>query len=311
MVFHYYACMSINLNRLDLATLRLFVSVVDEGSLTAGAELFGISLAAASKRISELESHVGTPLLIRSKKGVVPTAAGHTLKRHAMETVARLEHLCMTMNDFQKGTFGHLSLWANTSAFAHFLPSVLSEYLRRFPQVRVDLEDVLSEDAARAVAQGVAELAVIGENTPTEGLETLVCETDELVLVTSPQHPLVGKGPVSFSAILEHDIVGMNRSTSLIRQIQLMAAAIGKSLNMRVQVRSFDAMCKMVSAGVGVAILPRHSAMPHAPALNLVIQRIDGMWTSRRLILAMRSRHSLSKPATDFVGLVESLKQAH
>lgn len=303
--------MSINLNRLDLATLRLFVSVVDEGSLTAGAELFGISLAAASKRISELESHVGTTLLVRSKKGVVPTAAGHTLKRHAMETVARLEQLCMTMNDFQKGTFGHLSLWANTSAFAHFLPSVLSEYLRRFPQVRVDLEDVLSEDAARAVAQGVTELAVIGENTPTEGLETLVCETDELVLVTGAHHPLVGEGPVNFSAILEHDIVGMNRSTSLIRQIQLMAAAIGKSLNMRVQVRSFDAMCKMVSAGVGVAILPRHSAMPHAPALNLVIQRIDGMWTSRRLILAMRSRQSLSKPAADFVALVESLKQAH
>jgi DNA-binding transcriptional LysR family regulator len=308
MVFHYHTCMSINLNRLDLATLRLFVWVVDQGSLTAGAEMFGISLAAASKRISELESHVGTPLLLRSKKGVQPTAAGMTLKRHAMETVARLEQLCMTMNDFQKGTFGHLSIWANTSAFAHFLPSVLSEYLRRYPQVRVDLEDVLSEDAARAVAQGVTELAVIGENTPTEGLETMVCETDELVLITDSRHPLVGQGLVNFATILDYDLVGMNRSTSLIRQVQLMAAAIGKPLNMRVQVRSFDAMCKMVSAGVGVAILPRNSAMPHAPALNLVIQRINGMWTSRRLIVAMRSRQSLSRPAADFVALVEALR---
>lgn len=308
MVFHYYACMSINLNRLDLATLRLFVWVIDQGSLTAGAEAFGISLAAASKRISELESHVGSPLLIRSKKGVQPTAAGLTLKRHAMEAVARLEQLCMTMNDFQKGTFGHLSIWANTSAFAHFLPSVLSEYLRRHPQVRVDLEDVLSEDAARAVSQGVTELAIIGENTPTEGLETMVCETDELVLVTHASHSLASHDAVSFSTILDYDLVGMNRSTSLIRQVQLMASAIGKPLNMRVQVRSFDAMCKMVSAGVGVAILPRFSAMPHAPALNLTIHRIDGMWTSRRLIVAMRSRQSLSKPAADFVTLVETLK---
>lgn len=300
--------MSINLNRLDLTSLRLFVLVVEGGSLTAGAEQFGISLAAASKRIAELEAHMGTTLLVRSKKGATPTAAGLTLKRHAVETVARLEQLCLTMSDFQKGTFGHLSIWANTSAFAHFLPSVLAEYLRRYPKVNIDLEDALSEDAAKAVTQGVAELAVIGENTPTEGLETLVCETDELVLVTPPNHPLVSSGNVSFSSVLDYDIVGMNRSTSLIRQVQLMAAAIGKPLNIRVQVRSFDAMCKMVSAGVGVAVLPRNGAMPHAPAMGLMLQKIDGLWTSRRLILAMRSRRHLSLPAAQFVELVEFLK---
>jgi DNA-binding transcriptional LysR family regulator len=78
---------TINLNRFDLISLRLFVATVYAGSLTAGAERFGILLAAASKRIAELEAHVGRPLLARSKRGAVPTPAGQTLYRHAIEVV--------------------------------------------------------------------------------------------------------------------------------------------------------------------------------------------------------------------------------
>lgn len=296
----------INLSRFDLASLRLFVLTLEAGSLTGGAERFGISLAAASKRMAELEGHVGSPLLVRSKKGVQPTPAGQTLQRHAMELIAQLEHLSMAMNDFRHGAHGHLRLWANASAFGHFLPKVLAIYLQRHPDIRIDLEDVLSEDAARAVTAGVAELAVIGENTPTEGLQTMVCEVDELVLVTPAQHPLRTRQPVEFVDILEHDLVGMNRSTSLMRQIFAMATPLGKSVRVRVQVRSFDAMCRMVSAGIGVAILPRTAALPHAPAMGLALSAIEGMWTARRLLLAMRAREQLSPPASAFVDLVEA-----
>jgi DNA-binding transcriptional LysR family regulator len=172
---------AINLNRFDLASLRLFVATVDAGSLTAGAERFGISLAAASKRISDLEAHFGSPLLQRSKRGVVPTPAGMTLQRHAIEVVARLEQLAVAMGDFQRGAGGHLRLWANTSAFGGFLPGLLAAYSTAHLGVKIDLEDALSEDAARAVARGTAELAVIGENTQTDGLQTFVCHSDELI----------------------------------------------------------------------------------------------------------------------------------
>lgn len=296
----------INLSRFDLASLRLFVLTAESGSLTAGADLFGISLAAASKRIAELEAHVGSALLLRSKKGVVPTAAGQTLLSHAVELIARLEQLSMAMSDFHRGAHGHLRIWANASAFGRFLPRVLAVYTRRHPHIRIDLEDVLSEDAAKAVTAGVAELSVIGENTPTEGLQTLVCDVDELVLVMPAGHPLAVRQLVEFVDILEHDLVGMNRSTSLMRQIQSMAAPLGKSVKVRVQVRSFDAMCRMVSAGVGLAILPRMAALPHAPALGLAMAEIDGMWTTRRLLLAMRDAAQLSMPAQLFVDLVKT-----
>ena len=295
----------ISLNRFDLVTLRLFVAVVDAGSLTAGAERFGISLAAASKRVAELEHHCGAPLLLRSKRGVRATPAGQTLHRHAIEVVARLEQLALAMDDFQAGATGHLRLWANTSAFAGFLPRLLAAYSAAHPGVVIDLEDALSEDAARAVASGTAELAVIGENTPVDGLQTLVCDTDELALLVPQGHALADEPSVTLAQALEHDFVTLNRATSLVRQIAAAAEAAHRPLKIRIQVRSFDAMCHMVAAGLGVAILPRAGAAPHMAAMDLRLVPLQAMQTQRRLLLALRDRDSLSAAARALVEMVE------
>ena len=298
--------MSINLNRFDLTTLRLFVAAVDSGSLTAGAVRQDLSLAAASKRIAELESHVGTPLLERSKRGVMPTAAGQTLLPHAVELVARLEQLALAMGDVKRGTGGHLRLWANTSAFGGFLPALLARFARAHPGVVLDLEDAISEDAVRAVARGTAELGVIGENTPAEGLQTLVCHVDELVLMLPAGHPLSDAEGVPLHTLLEHDLVAFGRATSLTRQLAAAAEGLHRPLRIRAQVRSFDAMARMVAAGLGIAVLPREGAAPYACALGLVLQTIDGMRTERQLLLAMRDRASLSPPAQALVSMVEA-----
>ena len=148
--------MAFNLDRLELTTLRLIVAAVDVGSLTAGAERLDLSLAAASQRLAELESHIDTPLLQRSKRGVVPAAAGSTLLPQAMEMVARLEQMALAMlamlamSDVRAGLAGHLRLWANTSAFGGFLPALLAAFCTSHPGVGLDLEVAISEEAVRA-----------------------------------------------------------------------------------------------------------------------------------------------------------------
>ncbi|MDH7795394.1 MULTISPECIES: LysR family transcriptional regulator [unclassified Beijerinckia] len=297
------------LNRFDLTSLRLFVAVAAEGSLTLGAERFAISLAAASKRMLELEARVGTPLLTRSKSGVTATDAGQTLLRHAITLVADVEQLAVAMDDFRRGAKGHLRLWANTSAFAGFLPALLADYTAAHPAVMIDLEDALSEDAARAVTRGAAELAVIGANTPCDGLETFVCDRDELIVVARKERGFTRKSTVPLADVLRHDIVGLGRSTSLMRQISAAADAIGGELRLRIQVRSFDAMCRMVAAGIGIAILPRAGATPHLAAMGLHAHRLTGMKTQRDLLLAMRERKTLSRPAEAFVRMAEARMQ--
>ncbi len=298
--------MTINLNRFDLTTLRLYVAAAHLGSLTAGAQRLDLSLAAASKRIAELESHVGTPLLERSKRGVVPTAAGQILLPHALDMVARLEQLSLAISDVRAGNSAHLRLWANSSAFGGFLPALLAAFARAHPSVVLDLEDATSEDAVRAVARGAAELAVIGENTPAECLHTQVCDEDELVLLLPPGHALAAMGrgsAVELSAVLDHDLVAFGRSTSLTRQLASSAEALQRPLRIRAQVRSFDAMGRMVAAGLGLAVLPREAARPYAQALGLVVATLKGMQTRRRLLWAMREPAALSPAARALVGL--------
>jgi DNA-binding transcriptional LysR family regulator len=300
----------INLNRLDLVTLRLFVAVLDAGSLTAGADRYGISLAAASKRIAELEHHCGIALLQRSARGVTATAGGQTLHRHAIELVAHLERMALAIADFSTGVSGHLRLWANPSALGGFLPNVLAAYALQHPEVRIDLEDALSEDSVRAVAVGTAELAVIGENTPSEGLFSFVCEVDELVLVVPHGHALAAAGlagePVDFAQALDHDFICLGRSASLTRKISGAAEAVGRSFRLRVQVRSFDVMCRMVAAGLGLAILPRAGAALYADALGLQVVPLQGLDAERRLLLAMRDPAVLSPAAQALVAMMRA-----
>lgn len=294
----------INLNRFDLTSLRLFLAVVDAGSLTAGAERFGISLAAASKRVAELEEHVGSALLARSKRGTVATAAGTTLQRHVVELVAGLEQLALAMDDFHRGTRGHLRLWGNHSSFNGFLPKLLAAYCAAYPGITLDLEDALSEDAARAVHSGAAELAVIGENTACDGLEHFVCHVDELVLLTPADHPLADRETVPFAQAIDHDLITLSRATSLVRQISADAEKLGRSLKIRIQVRSFDVMCRMVAAGLGVCIMPRSGAAPHARAMGLHLARLEGVRTERRLLMIMRARANLTPAARALVEMV-------
>ena len=296
----------VNLNRFDLVSLRLFVAVVDAGSLTAGAERFGISLAAASRRISELEHHCGKELLQRSQRGVTATLEGQAVHRHAIELVANLERLALAVDDMHAVAGGLLRLCANPSALGGFLPAVLAAYAIRHPDVRIDLEDTLSEDAVRLVAAGTAELSVIGDNTPREGLETFVCDVDEVVLITPAGHPLAGTTPVALERALDYDFVSLSRTASLTRKISAAAEANGRNLRIRVQARSFDSMCRMVSAGLGLTVLPRAGASLYADALGLKVMALEGFDVKRRLLLAMRNRAALSLAALALVESIES-----
>lgn len=296
----------INLNRFDLVSLRLFVAVVDAGSLTGGAERFGISLAAASKRMVELEQHCSLHLLQRGQRGVSATPHGQTLHRHAIEVIARLEQLAQVVSDLESGASGQLRLSANPSAFGGFLPAVLADYALRYPHVPIDLEDLLSEEGVRAVQKGSVELAVIGDNVPSEGLETLLCNVDELVLLVPQQHALAAYRAVPLTQALAYDLIALPRSASLTRKVIAAAEAVGQSARIRMQVRSFDSMCRMIAHGLGVAIIPQAAAQLYADALGLVVLNLLDAPMERRLLLAMRRRNELSSAGAALVQMIEA-----
>ncbi len=291
--------------RFDLTDLRLFSDVVEAGSITHGAERSRLALAAASARIRGMEEEIGSALLVRSRGGVTPTAAGRTLVKHARAMLEQAARLREDLDAYTKGVSGEVRILANTNASTEFLPEALSGFLAEHPNVRIDLEERLSDEIVGLIAEGVADIGIVAGTVDVGPLETYPFRSDRFVVVTPPGHPLAGRGPVDFAEVLAFDFVGLDRSSALQRFLAAKAARLGRSLILRVQLRSFDAVCRLVEAGVGVGVVPHTTAQRVAGTVGLSVVELTDDWAVRDLTLVVRNLDALRPFARD---LVESLR---
>ncbi|WP_372781803.1 LysR substrate-binding domain-containing protein [Phenylobacterium sp.] len=291
--------------RFDLIDLRLFCEVVDAGSITAGAERCALALAAASTRIRGMEQSLGAPLLTRSRQGVVPTPAGLTLLKHARTMLDQGARLREDLGAYAGGASGEVRLLANTNALTEFLPEALSSFLADHPHISVDLEERLSDEIVGLVAEGVADIGIVAGTVDMGALTTYPFRSDRFVVVTAKNHPVARHASVGFAQVLDYDFVGLDRVSSLQRFLAGKAAREGRPLRLRVQLRSFDAVCRLVECGVGVGVVPQTTAARAAKTMQLAITDLADDWALRELTIVVRAVGELRPYAK---ALVESLR---
>ena len=296
----------INPARVDFVTLKLFCAIAQSGSITKGANECSLALSAASRRISELEETVGLTLLDRSAKGVTLTQAGHAVMQHALRLFQGFEQFSNELGEYAKGIKGHVRLWANMSALTEFLPTSLAGFLKAHPDIQVEVEEQISGDIVKALLDGIADIGVFAEGTPTAGLETHIIGQDELVVVCSKSHPIKNHKNISFEECLNYDFVGLNRGSSLLELTSRQAERLSKQMRLRIQVRSYDAMCQMIAVNLGVGILPLQACAPQIKAMDLKVVRLEDTWAKRNLLLATKE-HGRQSPAS--ILLIEHLLQ--
>jgi DNA-binding transcriptional LysR family regulator len=287
--------------RFDLGDLRLFLSVVEAGSITHGAERLHLAIAAASTRIRNMEAALGTPLLHRERQGVQPTPAGRTLVHHACVLLQQAERMHGELAQYADGIKGQVRLLSNTNALTEFLPEPLSDFLASHPQVNIDLEERLSDEIVAAVADGAADIGIVAATVELSGLETLPFRTDRFVLVVAPRHPLARVEGVSFAGVLDYDFVGLDRASALQRFLAEKAERLGQHLKLRVQLRSFDAICRLVECNVGIGIVPATTAERHARTMSLHRIELADDWALRNLTICVRREADLPIYARDLV----------
>lgn len=292
--------------RYDLIDLKLFCDVVEAGSITGGAERSALALAAASTRIRGMEQALGAPLLTRSRHGVEPTDAGRTLVKHARTILAQSARLREDLGAYAGGLSGEVRLLANTNALAEFLPEALSSFLAAHPQVSVDLEERLSDEIVGLIAEGAGDVGIVAGTVDVGALQAFPFRSDRFVVVTSAEHPLAQRASVSFSEVLTYDFVGLERSSSLQRFLAARAAREGRPLRLRVQLRSFDGVCRLVECGVGVGVVPQTTAARAAKTMRLGVVELADDWAVRELAIVVRDLQDLRPYARE---LVESLQQ--
>ncbi len=279
----------LNPARVDFVTLKLFCSIVQSGSITKGAGICNLALSAASRRISEFEETIGIPLLDRSVKGVTITPAGHVVMQHALRLFQGFEQLSNELSEYSKGVKGHVRLWANMSALTEFLPAALSNFLKVHPEIQVEVEEQLSGDIVRALMDGIADIGVFAEGPVTSGLDTEIIGRDQLVIVCSKEHPLKKRKRTTFEECLKYDFVGLNRGSSLLELTSRSAAKLGKQMRLKIQVRSYDAMCQMIVVNLGIGVLPLQACAAQIKAMGLKVIRLEDSWAKRNLLLAMKA----------------------
>jgi DNA-binding transcriptional LysR family regulator len=279
--------------RFDLADLGLFRDVVEAGSITHGAARAHLALAAASTRIRNMEQAIGAPLLLRGRQGVTPTQAGRTLLQHARTMLQQAERLREDLGAYAGGLAGQIRVLSNTNALTEFLPEALSSFLTAHPHVSVDLEERLSDEIVGLIAEGVADLGIVAGTVDAGALETYPFRKDRFVLVVARDHPLAKRARIGFAQVLDRDFVGLDRASALQRFLADKAARIGRPLRLRVQLRSFDAVCRLVECNVGVGIVPETTARRTARAMGIVAVALTDPWAVRDLTICVRGMHEL------------------
>jgi DNA-binding transcriptional LysR family regulator len=287
--------------RFDLVTLNLVLAIAETRSITRGAEREHLALAAASKRLSDLESRLGVALFDRRARGVDLTEAGRALVRHIRTLNASLHALESEVVEFSRGIKGHLRVVANAGAITECLPADLAAFARAHPGIRVSLEDQTSADVQQAVAEGRADVGIFVAPAVDGRLATRHYRSGTLAAVVPLDHVLARREVVAFDALLDFDIVGLHVGAAAHETMLKTALERGRTLNARLQVRGFDAIAQLVEAGLGVAVLPATSAQRFSRLFAVKALVLDEPWAQRDYLLATRAGDSLPAAVQRFV----------
>lgn len=288
-----------------LTDLRLFMHIVDCGSITAGAQRAHLALASASARIRNMEDLLGVPLLTRGRRGVQPTEAGRALTQHGRILLDQWERMLGDLGKYATGLKGHVRLVCNTISMTEFLPDLLTEYLAERPNVSIDLKERLSTEIVQEIVEGKADVGVMAKSADTGPLETFPCRRFSFVLATPPGHALAERGSVAFGEALRHDFVGLPEDSPLQRFLKEHAARLGMEMNFRVRLRDLQAIGSMVAGGVGLAVLPETMAERIRQTRGIRVVRLTDPWVTRDLVLCVRRLDELPVHVRE---LVESLR---
>ncbi|MGZ0782907.1 LysR family transcriptional regulator [Pseudomonas saponiphila] len=271
----------------DLTSIELFLKALTLGNLSRAAEQSHLSLSAASRRLSLLEQHFKVTLLIRTSTGVQPTAAGLALAEHARSLLRAVDVMHADLADFAKGATGRVSLYANSSAMSQELPRQLTQWSDLHPGIRVDIREERSREILLAVRDGIADVGIVTTRPRGQDLHYIPYCRDRLCLIVPREHPFK-MSRARFQDLLGYDFVGLEDNAAITPLITEAAAAVSMPLRLRVQVRSFEAVCRLIAAGQGVGVLPQGAVQIFRKEMALRFIEIDDAWADRQMYLCRR-----------------------
>jgi DNA-binding transcriptional LysR family regulator len=288
---------------IDIKTLRLLVAVCDLQNIKHAAAQENIEPSAISKRIAQLEASLGTPLLLRNRRGVEPTPAGLALLEHARTMLFTMDRIESDIAAFSGGVRGHVRLVASASAIAEALLDDVASFMRQESNrnVKVDIEEGLSSDIVNAIRDGRAAVGVCWDSADFGTLRHRPYRMDQLALAVHADHPLAARESLSFGDTLRYEHVGLQSNSAVHRMLQRAAAQAGGSVDYRVIVSNFDAAFRAVAANLGVSVIPMQVGSAYASLANVRLLPLTDNWATRRFAVCFKDEATLQPAALRMV----------
>jgi len=286
----------------DLRQLEIFARVVEFGSFSKASRVVFLAQASVSERIATLETMVGTRLLDRLGRKVLPTKAGELLYKHAMLLLEMKETARLEIQGFLGLKGGSVRIGGSTIPGEYILPRVLGEFRSLHPSLYVALEIADTGKIEQRVAEGGLEIAVIGSRSTVKQLFVRELWKDELVVVVPKGHALARRKEIELAELLKEPFIIREKGSGTSRIIDDYLRAEGlrgtEELNACAVLGSSTAVKEGIKGGLGVSIISLRAVETEEKAGVLSALRIKGLPMFRNFYLVRDRRRIASPPCT-------------
>lgn len=288
---------------MDTQNLKAFLLVAETGSFSLAAQKLHLTQPAVSKRVAQLEEQLAIELFDRIGRNVSVTEAGQALLPHALAVQQELQAAEQSIRDLEGGVAGDLRLATSHHIGLHRLPPLLSYFSTAFPDVKIDIDFMDSEQAYELVMQGSVELAVVTLAPTSEAsIITLPVWQDPLDFMAHKDHALAHATQVDLGALSQHPAIlpGLNTYTGQI--VKRLFDRHGLPLQVSMATNYLETIRMMASVGLGWTVLPRSMRDSSLTTLKVGEDRIE-----RTLGMVYHRRRSLSRAARAFMDALTAL----
>lgn len=248
---------------MDTRKLAYFVQIVDSGSITKAAAALHVAQPALSQQVSGLETELKQRLLIRSKQGVKPTAAGHTLYRHAQSILRLVEQARQDVAKSGAAPSGRVSIAIAPYSMASSLtPRIISEVSRRYPDITLHVTEIYGGVLSEAIKNGRLDMALIYEPGPIRGVQftTMIVEDLHFVVNADDFTPAPGNSEIPLAEVAGFKLFLPEKIHTLRQVVEAGYDSSGLKLQLAGEVESVPSLTRLLRAGLGATIMPKSAA---------------------------------------------------
>jgi LysR family transcriptional regulator for metE and metH len=262
------------MTNLELRDFRLIAAIDECGGVTRASAALNLTQSALSHQLADLERRLGVPLFTRQGKRMVLTPAGERLRdaaRPILGSVAAVEQETKSVAEHRKEL---LRLSTECYTCYHWLPAVLTEFRRKYPEVEPRIVAGATRRVIPALLKGQIDVAIVSDPVRDRRIELSPLFRDELVAIVAPDHPWAGRRFVEAGDFASEHVFTYTISRIESTLFQKVLIPAGVTPREHSQIELTEAMIEVVKAGLGVAMLARWAVAPHLKAGTLKAVRI-------------------------------------